>query len=186
MNTRTTFLPIAMAAAWCAANLSVFGNPIESSTDDNLVTSSEIRSVTPEATNTGQLPLTLSPLRQCDASKPVQSGKVIVVDVWASWCGNCYAAMEKFQSVAKANPQWKDKVEFIAATVDTSSTAAISAVQRQGWNSTRHCKADLAELNRLGIRRVPTLLIISPEGQIVKVTSPFSVNIENEISRLLS
>ncbi|MCA9200919.1 MAG: TlpA family protein disulfide reductase [Planctomycetales bacterium] len=159
---------------------------------DNTAASTTFKATKPTASVTSRtqgitpLPLTLSPLQNHNGLEDIQTGKVIVVDVWASWCGNCYAAMEKFQSVAKANPQWTDKVEFIAATVDTSPTAAIAAVQRQGWNSTRHCKADLAELNRLGIRRVPTLLIISKEGRIVKVTSPFNVNIENEISRLLS
>lgn len=186
MNTKILLFRIAFAAIWCAANLAVFANPMESSTNERVVTSTRIGNVTPAANGSVRLPLTLSPLQSRNGLEDIQTGKVIVVDVWASWCGNCYAAMEKFQSVAKANPQWTDKVEFIAATVDTSPTAAIAAVQRQGWNSTRHCKADLAELNRLGIRRVPTLLIISKEGKIVKVSSPFNVNIEHEISQLLS
>ena len=112
-------------------------------------------------------------------------GKIVVIDFWASWCGKCYPAVSKLQAIALNNPQWKGKVEFIAASVDQDPSQAIAAIQRNGWKHTGHCRADLSEINRLGIRHVPTMIVIAPDGTVAKIASPLSMNVEREIGKLI-
>ena len=113
-------------------------------------------------------------------------GQIVVLDFWASWCPNCFPAVTKMQTIASNNPQWKGAVELVAATVDVDHSSALAAIEKNKWHHTKHFGVDLAELSEIGIRAVPVVVIIAPDGTVAKMAAPHEIAIENEVARLLS
>lgn len=66
---------------------------------------------------------------------PEFKDKVVVVDVWASWCHSCLKKMPAFKSLAKAvEGRFSGKVCFVALSVDSDSEAWKKAETKFGIN----------------------------------------------------
>jgi thiol-disulfide isomerase/thioredoxin len=113
-------------------------------------------------------------------------GKIVVLDIWASWCSACYEPLDRLQQLARARAGWKDRVALLAATIDTDASAALKVIQKRAWNRTVPLALGLDELKTLGIETIPTLLVISPEGKIVAAGDPYSISINVVVNELLS
>lgn len=113
------------------------------------------------------------------------AGRVIVVDFWASWCGTCYAPVDKMQELARSHPEWKDRVVLVTATVDTDLKAAGRVIEKREWTETIHLTVAPVDFDRLNIVAIPAVLVISPEGKIAAAGDPHSVSIESEVLKLL-
>ncbi len=96
-------------------------------------------------------------------------GKVVVVNLWASWCGPCRSEVPEYEKVRKEYAG--RKVEFIALTTEDPRTSSDRVKQfvrkfnfgfRLGW-------ADRETANTLmnGSRAIPQTLVIAPNGRIV-------------------
>jgi thiol-disulfide isomerase/thioredoxin len=102
-------------------------------------------------------------------------GKVIVINVWASWCGPCRREVPEYDKVRKAY-EGKD-VEFIALTAEDRS--AFSKVNkfvrdvkfgfRVGW-----ADPELAATLMNGKTAIPQTLVLDGGGQIVKHWTGYS------------
>lgn len=97
------------------------------------------------------------------------SGKVIVVNLWASWCGPCRSEVPEYEKVRKEYAG-RD-VEFIALTTEdprTSSERVKKFVSkfnfgfRLGW-----ADRETSETLMNGTRAVPQTLVVAPDGRIV-------------------
>ena len=96
-------------------------------------------------------------------------GKVIVVNIWASWCGPCRREVPEYEKVRK---EYAGRgVEFIGLTAEDPVTSSARVRQfvrdlnfgfRQGW-------ADRETANALmnGGRAIPQTLVIAPDGRIL-------------------
>ncbi len=113
------------------------------------------------------------------------AGQVVVIDFWASWCGTCFAPVDRMQGLARAHPEWKGRVALVAATIDTDLSAAARVVEARGWKETTHLALPPGELEAMKIVNVPAVIIISPDGKIAAAGDPHSISIEEEVSRLL-
>lgn len=48
-----------------------------------------------------------------------KAGEVLLIDVWATWCGPCQKPMQHNQDMLVKNAEaWKDKVRIVAVSVD--------------------------------------------------------------------
>ena len=96
-------------------------------------------------------------------------GKVVVINLWASWCGPCRREVPEYEKVRKAYEG--RAVEFIGLTVEDPRTSSAKVKKflsstsfgfRLGW-------ADLetAHTLRNGEKGIPQTLVIDAEGRVV-------------------
>lgn len=98
-------------------------------------------------------------------------GKVIVINLWASWCGPCRREVPEYEKVRKAY-QDRDDVEFIGLTTEDPRVASdrvktflreVSFGFRLGW-----AERDLALTLMNGRNSIPQTLVLNAEGRIVR------------------
>jgi thiol-disulfide isomerase/thioredoxin/cytochrome c-type biogenesis protein CcmH/NrfG len=91
-------------------------------------------------------------------------GKVVVMDFWATWCGPCRLEGPLFERVMDAfreNPA----VAFLAVNVDEDRAAVPDFVKEEKWTTPVVYAQGLDQL--LGVRALPAVLILDPEGRVV-------------------
>ncbi len=113
-------------------------------------------------------------------------GKAVIIDFWASWCGTCFAPVDKMQEIARAHPEYGDRVVLLAATIDTDLRSATKVIEARKWQRTTHVALAPEKLETIQIATVPAMMIISPEGKIAAVGDPHAIAIEKEIDKLLA
>jgi thiol-disulfide isomerase/thioredoxin len=97
-------------------------------------------------------------------------GKVVVINIWASWCGPCRREVPEYEKVRKEYAG--HAVEFIGLTTEDPRTAAdrvdkfVRDVRfgfRLGW-----ADSELAHTLMNGKSGVPQTLVINAEGRVIK------------------
>jgi len=103
-------------------------------------------------------------------------GKVIVVNIWASWCGPCRREVPEYEKVRKAYSA--EEVEFIGLTTEDPRTASDRVNRfvrethfgfRLGW-----ADRDTARTLMNGKNPIPQTLVIDAEGRVVKHWTGYS------------
>lgn len=117
-----------------------------------------------------------------------QRGKVVVINLWASWCPPCRAEMPALQKVYDANRDRPLEIFAVNTTYQDSESAAAEFVQELGLNFP-------VLLDRTGdvgrqylLRAMPTTFFVDHEGVIRKVIigGPMSeATIQTAIEELL-
>jgi thiol-disulfide isomerase/thioredoxin len=104
------------------------------------------------------------------------AGKVIVVNLWASWCGPCRAEVPEYEKV-RQEFAGRD-VEFIGLTTEDPRTSTDKVKEfarkfnfrfRLGW-----ADPETAQTLMNGRRSIPQTLVIAPDGRIVSHWNGFS------------
>ena len=103
-------------------------------------------------------------------------GKVIVVNLWASWCGPCRSEVPEYEKVRK---EYAGRgVEFIGLTTEDPRTASDRVNKfvrdfnfgfRLGW-----ADRETARTLMNGKSAIPQTLVIAPDGRIVSHWSGYS------------
>jgi thiol-disulfide isomerase/thioredoxin len=96
-------------------------------------------------------------------------GKVIYVDIWATWCGPCMAEMPHFEQLKekyKGNPS----VAFVSLSIDDDKAGWRKSIQRRGaggyqWLIGRN------SLSAYNIVSIPRLLLIDKDFRIVDLNA---------------
>ncbi|HEX8745895.1 MAG TPA: TlpA disulfide reductase family protein [Pyrinomonadaceae bacterium] len=96
-------------------------------------------------------------------------GKVVVLNLWASWCGPCRMEVPEYERVRK---EYAGRgVEFIALTTEDPRTASERVKQfvRDFKFGFRHGWADPTTASTLmnGRNVIPQTFVISPDGRVV-------------------
>ncbi|MEU5075779.1 TlpA disulfide reductase family protein [Streptomyces asoensis] len=97
-------------------------------------------------------------------------GKIVVLNVWGSWCSPCRAEAPNFQ---KVSTDLKDRgVQFVGInTLDTSNDNALAFEKQQGvtYPSLSDPKGKLLlrfKKGTLSLQAIPSTLVIDREGKI--------------------
>lgn len=90
-------------------------------------------------------------------------GKPVFLNFWATWCPPCIGEMPHIQ---KAFEQYKDKIHFLAISVDEDPNAPIKYLKSKNYSFT----FGYGNINELGekykIEAIPSSYIIDAEGNI--------------------
>lgn len=98
----------------------------------------------------------------------VTKGKYVLVDFWASWCGQCLAAFPKVEEIGK---KYASQLRIIDLSIDIKGTAWQHAMQKHPQPWPQYCTTpqgykDLFSKYQIG-NGVPYFILISPEGKVI-------------------
>ena len=112
-------------------------------------------------------------------------GKIVYVDVWASWCGPC---IQEIPSSKVLQSKFKDKgVAFLNVSVDSDTTSWKKAMEEYAvWGGT-HLINDCSIYKIYNLRGIPRYILIDKFGKVVNNAAPppSSVDLEKKILELL-
>ena len=104
------------------------------------------------------------------------AGKVVVINLWATWCGPCRAEIPEYEKVRK---EFNGKpVEFIGLTTEDPRVASDKVKQfvrdfnfgfRVGWADRETARALMS-----GRSVIPQTIVLSSEGHVVSHWSGYS------------
>jgi thiol-disulfide isomerase/thioredoxin len=104
-----------------------------------------------------------------EGSLPDLKGKVLVVDLWATWCAPCKKALPMYADLHK-DFAGKDVV-IVAVSLDEDRKAYEAFVKKNGFPFTvvRDPKGKLADA--LGVQEMPTSVVVGKDGKVASVHS---------------
>lgn len=93
-------------------------------------------------------------------------GKTLIIDVWASWCGDCIRGLPKLKTIQKNNP----KNSYVFISLDRNQQAWKKGIKRYrikgdhyyvegGWRS--------IFAKNLDLDWIPRYIVINPNSEVV-------------------
>ncbi|HEX3165365.1 MAG TPA: TlpA disulfide reductase family protein [Chitinophagaceae bacterium] len=107
-------------------------------------------------------------------------GKVVVLDIWAMWCGPCLKEKPLFQKVEEAFKD-RDDIVFIGVSHDGLDRKDVwkNFVEKKGWkNIELLANYDESIGKYYKVEGIPRFMIFDKEGKIVTVDAPRPSNPE--------
>jgi thiol-disulfide isomerase/thioredoxin len=95
-------------------------------------------------------------------------GKRVVIDLWASWCGDCIAGMPKLYELRKNSDS--GKVDFIFISVDKEDSKWKKGIERFNIEG-EHYRIEIgwknAFSNYIDLDWIPRYLVLDEKGRII-------------------
>lgn len=95
----------------------------------------------------------------------VGKGKLILVDMWASWCGPCRRAMPYIREVY--DKYAGDKFDVVSVAVWDERQKSIDAVPALGMTWHQIYEAESIPTELYGVNGIPHIMLIAPDGTII-------------------
>lgn len=104
-------------------------------------------------------------------------GKVVVVDIWATWCSSCLAKMPNFIELSEKY-KGNDRIVFLTVSIDRKEVrdSWLAAIEKRKMGSLLNLTPDCSEESQFEsdyhISGVPRYMVIDEEGNIVTAYAP--------------
>ena len=93
------------------------------------------------------------------------SGKPVVVNFWASWCGPCADEASVLQDAARRNA---DRIVFVGVNVQDVDADAQAFLRKYGVSYANGSKDSGPISIQYGMRGVPETYFIAPDGRLIR------------------
>jgi thiol-disulfide isomerase/thioredoxin len=116
-------------------------------------------------------------------------GRLVVIDVWATWCGPCQKESPYFERLAEE--YGGKQIAFVSVSIDEernrwqSDVSQRSQLVLQLWANAKNAESFSRDYN---IEFIPRFMLISPDGKILNAQMPppsdprFEAILQQEIS----
>ncbi len=105
-----------------------------------------------------------------DRDLKILKGKIIYIDLWATWCGPCLAEMPYFEELKKKYKDNKDIV-FVSLSIDDSETAWRRSLRARNADGIQWIirRSDLVDYD---IVTIPRTIVINRDFTIADINAP--------------
>ena len=111
-------------------------------------------------------PVPSGPLPDESLSLSELSGKVVLLDFWASWCGPC---QQEAPTLTQVYQEYRDKkVEFVGIDIWDGRLDALNHIERFGVLYPNGIDREGTIAINYGVKGIPEKVFIDPEGMVVK------------------
>jgi thiol-disulfide isomerase/thioredoxin len=113
-----------------------------------------------------------------------QSGQVLMLDFWATWCGYCQEPMQENVDLMSKNQNIQSKnISIVGLSCDEDTSKWKASVNQKNWGVLpQYVKAGLLKL--CGIRGIPCVAVINKEGVIAYFGHPGGIKLEQTLLNL--
>ena len=109
----------------------------------------------------------IEPLGDAGATPHAPVDGVLLLQFWASWCHSCGSLMWDMDDIVSAN----DGVTYLAVSLDDERGPAASYIRKHKlydkYKDRYFIDTDKALSTSLGIETVPSILVVSPAGNVL-------------------
>lgn len=102
---------------------------------------------------------------ETEGTAPDIAGKVVLVDLWASWCGPCKKAFPVMKELHDAFSSRGFTVLAVSLDEKKADMDEFLAKAKPAFPTLRDVRGKLAEA--LGVESIPTSILVGPDGRIL-------------------
>ena len=98
-------------------------------------------------------------------------GKYMLVDIWSAGCGPCIMALPEMKEISE---QYKDRLTVVSLSSDRKKTwVRASGEHEMTWENLNDLQGMNGLYAKYGVRSIPSYILISPEGKVLKKWSGY-------------
>lgn len=103
-----------------------------------------------------------------NATLPLATGKVLILNVWATWCGPCRHEMPSLERLAQTLDH--NRFSVVGLSVDTDDHVVREFLIEREVGFTNYMDPEMAIANGIfGVRAFPSTLVFGPDGRLLEV-----------------